>query len=274
MAEEVSADAGTVDPGTLRDIRAILSDLEDSQSVRVLFAVESGSRAWGFPSPDSDYDCRFVFVRRRASYLSLWPERDVIEVPLDGLLDVNGWDLSKAIRLLCKGNAVLLEWLNSPIIYHAERGVRESLRDLARSVVNRDQVARHYLHLGEEQVRRHLARDEGIPLKKIFYALRPAVALRWFHGHAAPALPPMNLLALMEQSRMPADVAAFTTELIARKSVSRELGTGNLPAAMRLFIEGEFAVARDAFGRGRREPSTADRTAADSLFGEMLDAFG
>ena len=86
-------------------------------NVRILLAVESGSRAWGFPSPDSDFDCRFIYVRRSGEYLSLFPPRDVIEFPPDPLLDVNGWDLGKALRLLLKGNAVVIEWLTSPYIY-------------------------------------------------------------------------------------------------------------------------------------------------------------
>ncbi|MFE3443732.1 DNA polymerase beta superfamily protein [Nocardia sp. NPDC059180] len=85
-------------------------------------AIESGSRAWGFPSPDSDYDCRFLYVASLDTYLSPWRTRDVIETPLVGLLDVNGWDLGKALRLLVKGNAVLIEWLQSPIVYRGDRG--------------------------------------------------------------------------------------------------------------------------------------------------------
>ncbi|WP_278256068.1 nucleotidyltransferase domain-containing protein [Nocardioides convexus] len=93
--------------------------------VRVPWAIESGSRAWGFASPDSDYDCRFFFVRPSAAYAALWPARDVIETPLEGLLDVNGWDLGKAIRLATAGNATVGEWLRSPWVYDGDPAFRD-----------------------------------------------------------------------------------------------------------------------------------------------------
>lgn len=79
--------------------------------MRFLIAVESGSRAWGFPSPDSDYDIRFIHIHPRDWYLSLQPGRDVIERPIIDNIDLNGWDLRKALGLLLKSNAVVSEWL-------------------------------------------------------------------------------------------------------------------------------------------------------------------
>src|SRR6187399_351008 len=102
------------DPVVVAEIDARLAAVERDEQVRIPIAIESGSRAWGFPSPDSDYDCRFVYVRRPDAYLSPWVPRDVIETPLVGDLDVNGWDLGKALKLMLKGNAVILEWLRSP----------------------------------------------------------------------------------------------------------------------------------------------------------------
>lgn len=101
------------DAATVERIQARLNEVKRDHGVRVLWAVESGSRAWGFPSPDSGYDCRFFYVRRHDDYLSPWRPRDVIETPLDDVLDVNGWDLIKAIRL-----AAALHWtrtLGSPV---------------------------------------------------------------------------------------------------------------------------------------------------------------
>ena len=98
-----------------RDVKDRLILIECEHDVHILHAIESGSRGWGFPSPDSDYDVRFIYVHPRDRYLSLRPPRDVIELPVDGAFDINGWDLKKALRLLLKGNAVVLEWVNSPI---------------------------------------------------------------------------------------------------------------------------------------------------------------
>ncbi|MEM6906851.1 MAG: nucleotidyltransferase domain-containing protein, partial [Pseudomonadota bacterium] len=97
------------------EIMAKLTGIERDFGVRILFAIESGSRAWGFPSPDSDYDVRFVYVHPTDWYLSLTPGRDVIELPIRDDLDIGGWDLRKALNLLLKPNPVMLEWLSSPI---------------------------------------------------------------------------------------------------------------------------------------------------------------
>src|ERR1044071_5634208 len=99
------------DRSVVAEVDRRLREVEESHGVRIPWAIESGSRAWGFPSPDSDYDCRFLFVRAHAQYLSPWLSRDVIETPLDKIYDVNGWDVRKALQLLVKGNAVVIEWL-------------------------------------------------------------------------------------------------------------------------------------------------------------------
>lgn len=72
------------------EIKAQLRRIEEEQNIKMLLAVESGSRAWGFASPDSDYDARFVYIRRPEDYLRLDAVRDVIELPIDDVLDING----------------------------------------------------------------------------------------------------------------------------------------------------------------------------------------
>src|SRR4030095_590913 len=109
-----------IDDATAESIRHKLADIERAEDVRILFAVESGSRAWGFPSPDSDYDVRFLYVHKADWYLSIDPRRDVIELPIEGEFDINGWDLRKALQLLIKSNPVLLEWLRSPVLYRGD----------------------------------------------------------------------------------------------------------------------------------------------------------
>ena len=104
-----------------KEINDKLNEIEAKEGVRILHAIESGSRAWGFASPDSDYDVRFVYVRPREDYLRLDEARDVIEWQLDEVLDINGWDLKKALKMFAKGNAVLFEWSGSPIVYRTTR---------------------------------------------------------------------------------------------------------------------------------------------------------
>ena len=104
-----------ISPKIRQEIEARLAAIEAAEGVRYLLAVESGSRAWGFPSPDSDYDIRFVYVRKRDWYLRLEPGRDVIEAPIEDEIDLNGWDIRKTLGLMLKSNAVVSEWLSSPI---------------------------------------------------------------------------------------------------------------------------------------------------------------
>jgi len=96
-----------------------LNAIEKKHGVRILHAVESGSRAWGFASPDSDYDVRFVYVRPARDYIRLDEVKDVIMWKDDGILDINGWDLRKAMIQFARGNATLFEWSNSPVVYKA-----------------------------------------------------------------------------------------------------------------------------------------------------------
>lgn len=251
-------------------IDARLEAICREHGVAIPLAIESGSRAWGFPSPDSDYDCRFLFIRPVADYLSPWPKRDVIETPLEGELDLNGWDLGKALKLLLKGNAVVIEWLTSPILYRGDARFRQELLALARQIVRRDLVGRHYLHLGERQRRAYFTDERSVPQKKIFYALRPATALRWLRLHPEQSVAPMHFPTLFAECQPPAELAAIIADLIARKSVTRELGSSSLPRAVSVFIDVEFASAREAFEAADDTPGSGAKERAEAFFLDAL----
>jgi predicted nucleotidyltransferase len=151
-------------PSAVAAVDEALSSIKREHKVRIPLAIESGSRAWGFPSPDSDYDCRFIFVRPTDQLVTLWPARDVIELPIEGDLDVSGWELGKALRLLLKGNAVVIEWLMSPIIYGAVIEFRDELIAFAESFADPVRIQSHYLHLGARQRVTYLAGNEPVPL--------------------------------------------------------------------------------------------------------------
>jgi predicted nucleotidyltransferase len=257
------------DPATVEAIDARLDAIVRDDHVAMPLAIESGSRAWGFASPDSDYDCRFLFVRRRRDYLTLWPRRDVIETPLDGLLDVNGWDLGKALRLIVKGNAVAVEWLRSPIAYRGDDEFRAELDRFAEEHAPLPLVRNHYYHLGRRQWNATAGQD-GMAVKKLFYNLRPAAALRWMRTHP-DAMPPMRFQTLMAESAPPAHVADLVADLIARKAETRELGRAPVPEAIAAFIEAEYALAADTAERTPPAPAALD--AADALFRNLLDRF-
>ena len=254
------------DPAVVATIDARLAGIADGEQVDLLIAVESGSRAWGFPSPDSDYDCRFIYVRRRDAYLALFAPRDVIELPSDEIFDINGWDLAKALRLLLKGNAVVIEWLTSPFVYAGNGEFRAELLALARAAARPAAIARHYLHLGERQRRTYFADANAIPLKKIFYALRPAIALRWLRLHPGAAIAPMHFPSLIAASDLPADVRAIVDDLLARKAVTSELGTGPLPGPIGRLVDEEFTRAREVWLDEAWRPEKEMITAADGFF--------
>jgi predicted nucleotidyltransferase len=233
---------------------------------RILLAVESGSRAWGFPSPDSDYDCRFIYTRSPDDYLTPWVPRDVIETPIEGELDVNGWDLAKALKLLVKGNAVVVEWLTSPIVYRGDQRFKNELLAFAGFCLDRQMVARHYLHLGLRQRRLHFTDQADVALKKVFYALRPAAVLRWLRLNPEAAIAPMHFPTLMAQCAPPREVSDIVDGLLARKAVTRELGTSTLPTPIGRFIDQEFSAAGNAFDAAPTPPTVQTREAATTLF--------
>ena len=113
-------DIHPIDPDKRTAVLEALARIEEEHDVRIVFACESGSRGWGFSSPDSDYDVRFIYAHDLDWYLTVFPGRDVIELPIDDVYDVSGWDLRKALGLLRNGNATLVEWLSSPVVYRAD----------------------------------------------------------------------------------------------------------------------------------------------------------
>jgi uncharacterized protein len=252
-------------PASVAEVDGILAAIRREQNVHIPLAIESGSRAWGFPSPDSDYDGRFIYVRPASQALTIWPRRDVIEAPLVGDMDVNGWDLSKALRLLLKGNAVVVEWLQSPIAYAGEAWFRDELLAFAERWLNRDLVLTHYLHLGRRQKILHLDDQSEVSLKKTFYVLRPAMALRWLRLHPGRAVAPMHLPTLMEQCSPPEELAVMVEELRRLKAVTREMGKGPIPPVLLQFIEEEFRAV-EILDRSSIPRSMEAAREADALF--------
>jgi predicted nucleotidyltransferase len=264
----------SMDQASVAKIDARLERIQTEQFVAIPFAIESGSRAWGFPSPDSDYDCRFIFVRGVDDYLSLFPSRDVIETPLVGDLDVNGWDVAKSVKLLLKGNAVVIEWLTSPILYSVDDWFRREFLALAGRVADRELIARHYLHLGERQRRAYFADDKSIQLKKIFYALRPAAALRWLRVNPDRPVAPMHFQTLMAECEAAPAIVDIVEDLIAKKAITCELGFGALPSPIAAFIDSEFSLAHVSLADGARPASAAAISDAQQFFRAVLDRFG
>ena len=228
-----------IPPAARAEILRRLRAIEAKDRVRVLFAVESGSRAWGFASPDSDYDCRFLYLRSLDDYLSLFAVRDVIERPIEDLFDVNGWDLAKALRLMIGGNSVIQEWLASPIVYRVDAGFVAALKPIAKAWRYAYADAHHYHGLLATQFHRHIGDRKTVNLKKYFYAIRPAIALHWLRERGGS--PPMDLPSLTAGVALPSAVARALDELRAAKRQASELGEGARIPALDSYIAEQAA---------------------------------
>lgn len=258
MSDPVSADMR-------RRILAEIDRIEAEEGARVLLAIESGSRAWGFHSPDSDYDVRFVYARPIDWHLSVEPGRDVIERPISGELDVSGWDLRKTLGLILGSNAVALEWLQSPVTYLEAEGFRDDLIAFGREALRRRPVMWHYLRLAERQVER-VRGPEGVRLKKFLYVLRPALALRWLRLRPEAAVPPMDMGRLLAETDPPAPAAAEIADLIRAKMAAPELGAApEAPPETEALIAAELTAARATLGDTPPGPRADLREKADAL---------
>ena len=202
-----------------RYIQEQLTHIENKYGIRILHCAESGSRAWGFASPDSDYDVRFIYVRPKDHYLQLQTTPDFLEVVRDSLLDINGWDLDKALKLLHKSNPTLFEWNNSPIVYKTTKEWGE-----VRAIINKYFTMRsglmHYLNTAEGNYREYL-RGEEVKIKKYFYVLRPLLACRYILDHQSP--PPMLFQKLVDEY-LSGEILDEVNKLLTRKMSGGELG--------------------------------------------------
>lgn len=201
-----------------KKIKEQLRRIEDAENIKILLAVESGSRAWGFASPDSDYDVRFVYIRSLEDYLRLDAIRDVIELPIDDVLDINGWDLQKTLRLLHKSNPTLFEWFSSPIVYKKTE-FSDKFCDLMTHYFSSKKTLYHYVSMAEGNYREYLKGDL-VKAKKYFYVLRPVLACQWILDRGTP--PPMLFSELLK-TELPVELIDVVNQLLELKMNSPEI---------------------------------------------------
>ncbi len=216
-----------------------LSALENEQNVRVLYACESGSRAWGFASRDSDYDVRFLYVHNRDWYLSVENCRDVIEVPIADDLDLSGWELRKALNLLRKSNPPLLEWLKSPCVYQYDPVFAIEFGALASEFYSPRRCFSHYLHMAIGNWRNYLQGREMVSLKKYLYVFRPLLACRWIERLPGPV--PMRFSQLVDGVLEEIGVRMALESLVIRKMAGEELAVDAAVPELSSFIEEELS---------------------------------
>jgi len=219
-----------------------LNDIATTNGIEILFACESGSRAWGFASPDSDYDVRFIYRHPVEWYLSVDERADTIEVPVTDDLDINGWELRKALKLMRKSNAPLFEWLQSPIVYAERSAFRENAMRLAREHFSEKAVLYHYTSMAKKTLNEDLERD-AVKLKKYFYALRPVLAALWVVRKRR--MPPMEFGALRSLI-VDADVNDAIDALLERKRAANETAVGAKVNILNRFIADGIAACEEA----------------------------
>lgn len=227
-------------PETVREeIVRRIRRAEDEHGVRVLLAVESGSRAWGFESPNSDFDARFIYVNPRDWYLSvgLEEQRDVIEYPIVDEIDLNGWDVRKALRLFRKSNPAFVEWIQSPVIYAENTCFAQDVRQLLPEIYSCQNGIYHYRSMAKTNYRTYLKADL-VPLKKYFYVLRPLLTVRWLqrYGSAAPIEFSKLLHLIEDEPGLVADIHA----LLEQKRAAPELGLSSPVLSINAFVEREL----------------------------------
>jgi len=227
-----------IDSKARQEIEHRLKQVEIDENVKILMAIESGSRAWGFASPNSDYDVRFIYVRPRDWYLSIDVEdrRDVIEYPIVDDIDLNGWDIRKALRLFWKSNPSFIEWIQSPITYIESGNFRQNVIELLPKIYSVEKGMYHYLNMAKSNYREHM-KEKNVRIKKYFYVLRALLNIRWLETNQTVApIEFERLLTLLEDEELLSTIRA----LLARKKVVSEKGLGPAVPLINNFIEKEI----------------------------------
>ncbi|WP_438421167.1 nucleotidyltransferase domain-containing protein [Bacillus siamensis] len=214
-----------------------LKRMEAKHDVKVLYAVESGSRAWGFPSSESDYDVRFLYVPKKEWYFSIEPHRDVIEEPIHDMLDISGWELRKALQLFKKSNPPLLEWLSSEMIYYEAFTAAEKLRKLKTRAFSPEACLYHYLNMAKRNEKTEL-RGSAVKIKKYFYVLRPLLACKWIETFGT--VPPMSFSVLADALLTDEALISEISTLLTRKKSGQELAPEPGNMIIHAFIEEEI----------------------------------
>lgn len=250
------------------NIRDIISDkisvIQKNENVTVLHAVESGSRAWGFASPDSDYDVRFIYVRNRNDYLRLEKMRDVIEYEINDVYDINGWDISKTLRLLHNSNPTVFEWIHSPVVYSSNEIIKE-LTPQIDSFFSCKSGIYHYISTALSNSK--YLKDNNIKLKKYFYVIRPVLACRWILENKTP--PPVLFQQLVD-TVADDNIKPVIAELVHIKTEVPETEKGKHIPELDLYIENSIIEIRK-YADSMKDDKKRDWKELDEMFLKCLE---
>jgi len=253
-----------------KEINKRINQIEIEEGVKIFYVCESGSRAWGFPSTNSDYDVRFLYLHPKDWYLSIDMDRkrDVIERPIDDDLDINGWDLTKALNLLRKGNPPLMEWLGSPIIYMEKSTIAAAMRRLTAEYYSPLTSMFHYLHMTRGNYRDYLLGEE-VWIKKYFYVLRPLLAILWIEKDLGVV--PTEFQVLVDKVVDSPNLKKEIEKLVAAKRDGQELDRGPRIAPISDFIEGELSRLENEIFKQKYDKLLGPIEVYNQLFRSALD---
>lgn len=207
-----------------------LNEIEKKEHVKIIYAIESGSRAWGFESVDNDYDVRFIYVRRKEDYLCLDEKSDVIELPIDEVFDISGWDLKKALKLLYKSNPSLLEWFASPIVYK-ETEEASYIKEVIPFYFSSKKLYCHYKRMAKTHLK--YVDKEQIPVKKYLYILRCILSSQYILDYKKQ--PPIEIERLIE-CELPEKLKEDMNQLLMIKKSSDEKQCANHMSSLDEFM--------------------------------------
>lgn len=247
-----------------KEILEKLQEIEAKENVKVLHAVESGSRAWGVESPDSDYDVRFVYVRPKDDYLKLEEMRDVIEWQLDDVLDINGWDIRKTLVQFRKGNATLFEWANSPVEYKTTAEWK-NIYQSCQKYFSKKVALYHYYGTANSTYREYL-QNPLVSYKKYIYALRPLLACRYIEENGA--VPPVRFEELMKQNPDNA-LSEEIARMLEIKAQSEEKALNPQMPVIQKYIEDGIAKY-ERLSKSMEDDRTSDWETLDRIFLELF----
>ncbi|MFB5197131.1 nucleotidyltransferase domain-containing protein [Neobacillus sp. KR4-4] len=248
-------------------ILAEIQKIEEQFEVKICLAVESGSRAWGFPSKDSDYDVRFIYVQKKDWYLSIDQKREVIELPINALLDINGWEIRKALKLFRKSNPPLMEWLHSGIVYYQAFSLVDKLKAIQNQVFLPQSALYHYLNMAKGNFRDYL-RGDHVKIKKYFYVLRPVLACIWIERYNT--VPPIEFQTLVEELLEEGQLKQEILMLLERKISGDELNLEPKVNAINDFLEKEINRLEE-YAKTLKVSNEDMTPILDNLFRDILD---
>ena len=248
-----------------------LNRLQDQYDIKILYALESGSRAWGFASADSDWDVRFIYVHNPDWYLSIDDKKDNMEKILPNNIDLAGWELRKALKLFRKSNPPLLEWLRSPLIYVERFSMADKLRQLTKEYFNPKSCMYHYFYMAQGNYRDYLQKDI-VRVKKYFYVLRPILACKWIEQTNTMA--PMEFQKLVDSQISDQKLKKEIDRLLTRKIKGDELDKEPKIQILNDFIEKEIEYFSQKL-KGYKIDKQPDTEKLNNLFRETLtEAWG